>query len=219
MDKQLSLLYHWRLQNVRRDKHLFSTTFVGTNSHCDLINALCPKPLITWKYFLVFWQWDQYHYPFQIQSDLFKSFEMNRVARWNAYIFQFYFFADIVRSPSPVAPWARNLALSSWANAATARQPKNCDCALCKYVLYHAVVLCSYAIVSLCFVCCDSCVVVVPPFRNKQSMQLGGKPPYARRRNWYHLQGIIYFNQLTALSNNLNCSYFKLSIFSAKFMD
>ena len=49
------------LLNVRQAKYLFSTIFVGTNSDCDVINALCPKATITWKFFsYVFWQWDQY---------------------------------------------------------------------------------------------------------------------------------------------------------------
>jgi len=185
MDKQLSLLYHWRLQNVRQAKHLCSTTFVGTNSHCDVINALCTKPVITWTYFLVFWQWDQYHYPFQIQSDLFKSFQMlcsspffNRVARWNAYIFQFYLFADIVRSPSPVVPWARNLALGSWANAATARGgPKiaTAPCAsTCSITLLYCVRMPS-------FHCASSAVIMrrdcARPSAINKACKLGGKPP------------------------------------------
>jgi len=36
--------------------------------------------------------------------------------------------------------------------------------ALCNYVLYHAVVSCSYASASLCFVCCASFVVIVRAF-------------------------------------------------------
>ena len=59
------------------------------------------------------------------------------------------------------------------------RWPKNCHCALCDYVLYHVVVSCSHASASLCFVCCDSCDVVVRAF-SQEIMQLGGKPPYAR---------------------------------------
>ena len=41
------------LLNVRQAKYLFSTVFVGTNSDCDVINALCPKAVITWKNFLM----------------------------------------------------------------------------------------------------------------------------------------------------------------------
>jgi len=41
------------LLNVRQAKYLFSTIFVGTNSDCDVINALCPKAVITWKIFLM----------------------------------------------------------------------------------------------------------------------------------------------------------------------
>jgi len=41
------------LQNVRQAKYLFSATFVGTDSDCDVINALCPKPVIAWKFFLM----------------------------------------------------------------------------------------------------------------------------------------------------------------------
>ena len=51
--KQLSLLYDWHLLNVRQAKYLFSSMFVGRNSNCDVINALCPKAIITWKYFLM----------------------------------------------------------------------------------------------------------------------------------------------------------------------
>jgi len=53
LDKQLSLLYDWHLQNVQQTKYLFSTTFVGTNSDCDVINALCLKPVITCRFFLM----------------------------------------------------------------------------------------------------------------------------------------------------------------------
>ena len=41
------------LSNVRQAKYLFSTIFVGTNSDCDVMNALCPKAMITWKIFLM----------------------------------------------------------------------------------------------------------------------------------------------------------------------
>jgi len=65
--------------------------------------------------------------------------------------------------PRRLFPWARNLALSSWANGGPDPSPivplskepstqfmgqwwpKNCDCALWNYVLYHAVVSCSHA--------------------------------------------------------------------------
>jgi len=65
--KQLSLLYDWHLLNVRQAKYLFSAMFVGRNSNCDVINALFPKAMI---FSDVFWQSDQYHYLFQIQSEL-----------------------------------------------------------------------------------------------------------------------------------------------------
>ena len=79
-DKQLSLLYDWHLLNVRQAKYLFSAIFVGTNSDCDILNALRLKTMITWDFFsYVFWQWDQYHYLFQIQSDLFVRTPIN----WN----------------------------------------------------------------------------------------------------------------------------------------
>jgi len=41
------------LLNVRQAKYLFSTIFVGTNSNCDVINALCLKA-ITWKFLICF---------------------------------------------------------------------------------------------------------------------------------------------------------------------
>jgi len=41
------------LLNVRQAKYLFSTIFVGTNSDCDVINALSSKAVLTWKIFLV----------------------------------------------------------------------------------------------------------------------------------------------------------------------
>jgi len=39
------------LWNVRQAKCLFNTIFVGTNSDCDVVNALCSKAMITWKFF------------------------------------------------------------------------------------------------------------------------------------------------------------------------
>jgi len=42
------------LLNVRKAKYLFSTIFVGTNSDCDVIYALCPKAMITWNFFLMY---------------------------------------------------------------------------------------------------------------------------------------------------------------------
>jgi len=84
--------------------------------------------------------------------------------------------------PSPVAPLSKEPSTQLMGQCCyRLRWPKNCDCALCNYALYHAVVSCLYANASLCSVCCDSCVVI-EPFRNKQSMQLGKKPPCARRR-------------------------------------
>jgi len=53
LTKHLSLLYDWHLLNVRQAKYLFSAMFVGRNSNCDVINALCSKAMITWKYFLM----------------------------------------------------------------------------------------------------------------------------------------------------------------------
>jgi len=59
----LSVMYVWInsshccmadiLLNVRQAKYLFSTIFVGTNSDYDVINALYPKAMITWKFFLM----------------------------------------------------------------------------------------------------------------------------------------------------------------------
>jgi len=40
---------------------------------------------------------------------------------------------------------------------------QKCDCAMCYYMLYHAVISCSHASASLCLVC-DSCVVIVRAF-------------------------------------------------------
>jgi len=50
-DKQLALLYDGHLLDVRQAKYLFSAILEGTNSDCDLINMLCPKTMITWKFF------------------------------------------------------------------------------------------------------------------------------------------------------------------------
>jgi len=40
MDKQLSLLCGWHLLNVRHARYFFSTTLLGINSNCDVINVL-----------------------------------------------------------------------------------------------------------------------------------------------------------------------------------
>jgi len=70
-----------------------------------------------------------------------------------------------VRSPSSVAPLRKEPSTQFMGQCCCRpRWPKNCDCALCSYVLYHAVVSCSHARASLCFVCCDSCVVNVRAF-------------------------------------------------------
>ena len=39
------------LLNVRQAKYLFSTILVGTNIDYDVINALSPKAMMTWKFF------------------------------------------------------------------------------------------------------------------------------------------------------------------------
>jgi len=81
------------LLNVRKAKYLFSTIFVGTNSDCDVIYALCPKAMITWNFFsYVFWQWDQYHHLFQIQSDLFVRTPINQNPRYPKQIARNRFF-------------------------------------------------------------------------------------------------------------------------------
>jgi len=71
-----------------------------------------------------------------------------------------------VRSPSPVVPLSKELSIQLMGQCCYyPRWPQNCDCALCNYVVYHAVVSCSYASASLWFVCCDSsCVVIVRAF-------------------------------------------------------
>jgi len=39
--------------DVQQTKYLFTTMFVGTNNNYDVINALQPKAMVTWKSFLV----------------------------------------------------------------------------------------------------------------------------------------------------------------------
>ena len=90
-----------------------------------------------------------------------------------------------VRS-SRLFPWAKEPSAQLMGQCChRPRWPKNCDCALCNYVLYHAVVSCSQASASLCLVCCDSCVVIVRDCARlsaiNKACKLGGKPPYARR--------------------------------------
>jgi len=99
------------LLNVRQAKYLFSTIFIGTNSDCCVRNALCPKAVITWKFFsCVFSQWDQYHYLFQIQSDLFVRTPINRNPRYPKQIAKNRFlpthFAPLIRKPHcPTPTW------------------------------------------------------------------------------------------------------------------
>ena len=93
------------LWNVRQAKCLFNTIFVGTNSDCDVVNALCSKAMITWKFFsYVFWQWDQDHYLFQIQSDLFVRTPINQNPRYPKQIARSRFF------PTHFTPLTGNLA-------------------------------------------------------------------------------------------------------------
>jgi len=70
-----------------------------------------------------------------------------------------------VRSPSPVVPLSKEPGTQLMGQCCYRPWwPKNCDCALCNYVLYHAVVSCSHASASPCLVCCDSRVVIVRAF-------------------------------------------------------
>jgi len=67
--------------------------------------------------------------------------------------------------PSPVVPLNKEPSTQLMGQCCyRPRWPKNCDCALFNYVLYHAVESCSHASASLCFVCCDSCVVIARAF-------------------------------------------------------
>ena len=158
MDKQLSLLHHWRLQNVRQDKHLFSTTFVGRNSHCDVINALCPKPVI---------------FDNEINSIIYSKYSQTCLShlRWYARVL----FSTALRGGMHtfsilLVCWYRSIPLAGCSLSKEPstqlmgqccyrpRWPKNCDCALCKYVLYHTVVSWSYVRASPCllwFMCRD----------------------------------------------------------------
>jgi len=112
MHKQLSLLYDWHLQNVRQTKYLFSAILVGTNNDRDVINELCPKATITWKSFACVWQQDQYHYLFQIQSNLFVRTPINRNPRYPQWIARNRFlplhFTLLIRKPRWPTP-TRNL--------------------------------------------------------------------------------------------------------------
>jgi len=87
-----------------------------------------------------------------------------------------------VRQPRRLFPWARNLALSSWVNAAAARGGPKIATALCAITCCITLLYCvrmpslhyaSSAVIHVSWLCA--------PFHSKQSMQLGGKPPYARR--------------------------------------
>jgi len=70
-----------------------------------------------------------------------------------------------VRSPSPVVPLSKEPSTKLMGQCCyRPRWHKNCDCALCNYVLFHAVVSCSHASASPCLVCRDSCVVIVRAF-------------------------------------------------------
>jgi len=93
--------------------------------------------------------------------------------------------------PRRLFPGTGHLALSSWANGATARSgPKiataliqqrdtarNCTITCCITLLYRARMpaphYASSAVIHVSWLC--------TPFRNKQNMQLGGKPPCTRR--------------------------------------
>jgi len=110
------------LLNVRQAKYLFSTTFVGTNSDCCVINALCPKAVITCKFFsYVFWQWDQYRYLFQIQSDLFVRTPINWNPRYRKHIARNRFlpthFTPLIwkpRCPTPTRKFRNGYVLLSY---------------------------------------------------------------------------------------------------------
>jgi len=99
------------LLNVRQAKYLFSNTLVRPNSDCDVINATCLKAMITWKFFsYVFWQWDQSHHLFQIQSDLFVWTPINQNPHYPKQIARNRFFpthfTPLIRKPRcPTPSW------------------------------------------------------------------------------------------------------------------
>jgi len=103
MDKQFSLLYVWHFvecltssvsfqHHIRRNKQrLWCNTYAVPENNDNL------------EFFYVFWQWDQYHCLFQMQSDLFVRTPINQNPRYPKQIARSRFFpthfAPLIQKP------------------------------------------------------------------------------------------------------------------------